>query len=299
MTLTRPLPPTPIAVSTRSSPGLFRDLLTLTKPGITASNTLMAGVGLVLGTSASHPASAVLAPTLVGTALVVAAASTFNMVLERETDALMERTRSRPVAAQRIAVGCAWAFGAVLAALGLLLLGAFTNAAATATATFGLVGYSFIYTPLKQRTPFALHIGALPGATPPLIGVLAVDVSAFATGLALMALLYAWQFPHFLAISMRRERDYDRAAIATWSVMRGHTSTRRLAVVTAWALPLLGIVLAVAASMTAAGSALTVAIGLYVAMATLRKPWISATFFATLVYLPGLMAVVALDVFLR
>lgn len=296
--MTRP-PPQSQALEASASTPTFRDLVALTKPGITASNTLIAGAGLLLAGAelgaSDAGATPLIGPTLFGTALVVAGASAFNMVLERESDRLMSRTSERPVAAGRVTPGLACVIATALATLGLVWLASFTNALATTMAALGLVGYAFVYTPLKRRTPLALHIGAAFGATPPLIGALAIGPKGLAAGLSLAALLFVWQFPHFLAIASRREADYRRAGLRAWSVTHGADSTRRLASATAWTLPVLGGLLPFSTGLSAPSGVLVAALGLYLALATASPRWEGRTFVASLVYLPALTAALGLD----
>lgn len=273
-----------------------RDLWRTTKPGITISNTLMAIAGCAsawpAAASSDDLAAAAFATT--GTALAVAAANTFNMVLEHRKDAQMERTRDRPLAAGRLRPSQAWLFGAALSlAAGLIL--AQTTLAATLIGLAAIVAYAFIYTPLKAKTPHALFIGAIPGATPPLIGALAMGKDGLGVGLALFALLFFWQIPHFLAIATRRVDDYRKAGLRPFPVVSGDALTRALsrtaalALIPASALPWL----AGAMSPTAALGLAT--LGLYLAASSFRSRWVSPTFIASLVYLPAFTAVALID----
>jgi len=155
-----------------------------------------------------------LAITCLGTALVASGASAINQVDERDTDRLMHRTRTRPVAEGRIGPGEGRIIALVLSAVGLLLLrvGASTAAALVALAT--LVTYALIYTPLKRRTSLATVVGAVPGALPPLIGWSAAGGSLLgAAPWSLFLLMFLWQLPHFLAIAWMYREDYARAGL--------------------------------------------------------------------------------------
>ncbi len=166
--------------------------------------------------------------TLVCTGLVVAAANALNMVYEADADALMSRTRDRPLPRGRLAE--AQVVRAVFVALGLGMLGLlFVDALAAALAFLAFASYVWLYTPLKRTTPHALYVGTLPGAIPPLIGYASVthgrlDVAA----LALFALLAVWQVPHFLAIAVFRRAEYQRAGFQVFTVCRSRREVRFL-----------------------------------------------------------------------
>jgi heme o synthase len=171
-----------------------------------------------------------LAVTCLGTALVASGASAINQVDERETDRLMNRTKSRPVAEGRIgpAEGRALALGFSAAGLLVLRLGSTTTAAMVALVT--LVTYAMIYTPLKRRTSLATVIGAVPGALPPLIGWSAAGGSlAGAAPWSLFLLMFLWQLPHFLAIAWMYREDYARAGLPMLPVVdpRGVLTSRQ------------------------------------------------------------------------
>lgn len=158
--------------------------------------------------------------TCAGTALVAGGAAAFNQVAERDTDALMTRTRKRPVADKRMSPGEGHTVGAVLSAAGLLLLWFYTNPTATAVALATLVSYVLFYTPLKRRTSFAAVVGAVPGALPPMIGWAAASGSIAALGgWSLFFIMFVWQLPHVLAISWMYREEYGRAGLPVLPVM--------------------------------------------------------------------------------
>jgi protoheme IX farnesyltransferase len=161
-----------------------------------------------------------LALTCIGTALVAAGAAAVNQVQERDVDALMARTRHRPVAEGRMRPTTGIALAAGMTAVGLGLLGAGSNAVATTVALATLLIYVLVYTPLKRRTSLATVVGAIPGALPPLIGWAAVKGSiAGLEPLTLFALMFFWQLPHFLAIAWMAREDYARAGLPMLSVL--------------------------------------------------------------------------------
>lgn len=273
-----------------------RDLWRTTKPGITVSNTLMAIAGCASAwpTTASTGALATAALATTGTALAVAAANTFNMVLEQDRDAQMTRTRDRPLAAGRLRPHHAWLFGAALSlAAGLTLCQ--TTLPATLIGVFAIAVYAFVYTPLKAKTPHALFIGALPGAAPPLIGALAMGEHGLPVGLSLFTLLFLWQVPHFLAIATRRVDDYRRAGLRPFPVVSGDALTRALSRTSALALIPASALPWLAGQMSPIAALGLAVLGLYLAASSLRDRWVSPTFIASLVYLPALTAVALID----
>jgi protoheme IX farnesyltransferase len=188
------------------------DLAVLLKPRIASFVFLAALVGgwLALGRGAELWPLAEAALWITCTA---GAASVFNQVLERDTDARMERTRHRPLPAGRIGVGAAIGVGAGLAALGTAGLALRFDPLAAVLALLTLLTYALVYTPLKRVTTFNTLVGALPGAMPPLLGHVAATGEVGVWGAALFALLFVWQFPHFLAIAWIYREDYARAGL--------------------------------------------------------------------------------------
>jgi protoheme IX farnesyltransferase len=166
---------------------------------------------------------------LVATALVVGAANALNMYAERDSDALMRRTASRPLPSGRLSPEMALGFGVLAASLGLNVLGVVAGGLACGLTLLAFVSYVFVYTPLKRVTPHALVVGALPGALPPLIGYAAVRGTLGWPALFLFAVLFVWQMPHFLAIALFLREDYRRGGMAVYSVARGSQATVRAA----------------------------------------------------------------------
>jgi heme o synthase len=177
--------------------------------------------------------------TLVGTALVVAAANALNMVYEADADALMSRTRDRPLPRGRLAPGPV--VRAAFISLGAGTLGLLAvDALAAALAFLAFASYVWVYTPLKRTTPHALYVGALPGAIPPLIGYASVTHGWLdAPALVLFALLAVWQIPHFLAIAVFRRTEYERAGFKVFTVCRSRSEVRRLMLV--WSVALFAV----------------------------------------------------------
>lgn len=182
-----------------------------------------------------------LATACVGTGLVAGGAAAFNQVSERDVDALMTRTQSRPVAAGRLSVLEGRLVGTVLALVGLGVLVALVNLEAAAVALATLVSYVFCYTPLKRKTSFAAVIGAVPGALPPMVGWAANGGSLTDLGgWSLFLIMFVWQLPHVLAISWMYRDQYRAAGVPVLPVIDQHGGmTGRQALL--WAMTLLPI----------------------------------------------------------
>jgi len=186
----------------------INDFVELSKPRM---NFLVLATTLVGFCTDAHIVTdwRLLAPTLIGTALCAAAASALNQAWEHRHDALMVRTRLRPIPAGKIAPIEATLFGLILALLGTTALLLLVN---PLTATIGgltIICYVMLYTPLKRRTTLCTIIGAIPGALPPVMGWTAVHHSLGPGALALFAILFIWQIPHFLAIAILYKNEYS------------------------------------------------------------------------------------------
>jgi len=145
-----------------------------------------------------------------GGSLITFAANTFNQVLERDYDKLMKRTENRPLAAGRMTVSTAVMIAGFLSLAGITLL-AFFNAWTALLGTISLISYAFVYTPMKRVSPIAVFIGAIPGALPMAIGVVAWQGEITSLAIALFAIQFLWQFPHFWAIAWVGHDDYTNA----------------------------------------------------------------------------------------
>ena len=200
----------PLAVQSGRRPRTaFQDLVALTKPRLNVLVVATSAAGYYMGAAGTVTALPMLR-AVAGTALVAAGAAALNQLYERDTDALMGRTRLRPLPDGRVSPHDALIFGTALAVSGLLAL-AFTNALAAILAVTTLVVYLAIYTPMKRRTPGATLVGAVPGALPPLIGWAAGSGSASFGGWTLFAIVFLWQIPHFMAIAWMFRDDYRKA----------------------------------------------------------------------------------------
>jgi len=190
----------------------LRDLITLAKPEVTALVLAATAIGYTLGSGTSVDGAGLLA-VLVGTGLVSAGTAALNMFIEREADKRMQRTAGRPLPSGRMRPSTALVYGIVLSLVGGVVLWLRANPLSSVIALATLASYLLVYTPLKSRTHLCTVVGALPGAAPPLIGWAAARGSLGAEAWTLYAILFLWQFPHFLAIAWMYRQDYARAGM--------------------------------------------------------------------------------------
>jgi protoheme IX farnesyltransferase len=204
-----------------------RDLLALTKPRITSVvlATTAAGIAVAPIPVGGHVGLHRVVLSLAGMVLIVSSANALNMWWERETDGRMARTKDRPLPAGRMAPGAALVFGLALGISALPLLLA-VNGLTALLGLVALVMYVAAYTPLKRHTTLALLVGAVPGAMPPLMGWTTVTGTLGAGGLLLFGVLFLWQLPHFIAISLFRREDYARAGLKIVPVERGDRAAK-------------------------------------------------------------------------
>ncbi|HKQ99679.1 MAG TPA: heme o synthase [Pyrinomonadaceae bacterium] len=184
----------------------------LTKPRITFLIVLTAAAGFCLGAKGRLDYTR-FAHAMIGIALLSSGIATLNQYMERELDALMRRTMTRPLPSGKLGAIEALVFGAALTLMAEVYLALLVN---PLTAMFGLTviaGYLFMYTPLKTRTTLSTVVGAFPGAMPPLMGWTSAADDVTVGAWVLFAILFLWQFPHFLAIAWMYREDYGRAGI--------------------------------------------------------------------------------------
>jgi protoheme IX farnesyltransferase len=204
----------------------LRSYADLTKPRLLPL-VLLTGVPVFGLAAGGFPAPGFAALVLGGIALAAASANALNSMLERDVDALMERTRNRPVPAGRIAPAAALRFGVVLAVLSTALLAAVGGGAAAGLGLAGILYYVFVYTLwIKPRSAWSAVIGGAAGAVSPLIADAAVNGSVGLPGLALFAIVFFWQPPHVWAIALYRKRDYQAAGIPMLPSVAGDEPTR-------------------------------------------------------------------------
>jgi len=269
------------------------DYWALTKPEVNFLIVICTFAGFYLG-HPPHPEHfpvVRLIDTLLGTLLVASGTGTLNQYLERRFDALMRRTAIRPLPAGRIKPRPALAFGTLLASAGAAYLAVAVSVPASLLAIFALVTYLFAYTPLKRKTPLCTLVGAFPGAIPPLIGWAATGTLSL-QALAIYAVLFLWQFPHFMAIAWMYREDYAHAA---YLVLPCENQCRFVAWVTL--LPTLGLVVLSLAPTPLARAGLACRIGVLLlssglvycgAQLGLRRSTLAARrlLLASIVYLP-------------
>lgn len=212
--------------------------LELTKPRITFLIVLTAAAGFVLASPAQVDYVA-LAIAMIGIALLSSGIATLNQYIERDLDGLMRRTAERPLPAGKLVAWEALVFGTGLTVLAQTYLAIFVN---PLTALLGLVviaGYLFGYTPLKTKTTLSTLVGAFPGAMPPLVGWAAARGDLSVEAWVLFAILFLWQFPHFLAIAWMYREDYARAGILMLPVVEktGRITAQQIVIYTVMLLP--------------------------------------------------------------
>jgi protoheme IX farnesyltransferase len=218
------------------------EYLALTKPRLLPL-VLFSGVPALWLAQGRWPSLELTVLTLVGTALAAGAANALNSYLERDRDAQMARTRTRPLPSGKLDPRRALAFGLVLGALGTLVLWASAGFAAAAIALAAILFYVFVYTLwLKPRTPFAVVVGGVSGAIAPLIADAAVNGHVSAAGWILFSIIFIWQPPHFYAIALHHREDYAEARFPMLHDRIGEDATRWRIVL--WTLALLPATLA-------------------------------------------------------
>jgi len=224
----------------------LRDYYTLTKPEVNLLILITTSAGYYLGSAGALKISG-LVDTLIGTLLVASGTGTLNQFMERTYDAQMRRTAKRPLPSGRIRANEALLFGVLLSLAGGLYLFVLVNALAALIAIATLLSYLLVYTPLKRKTALCTLLGAVPGAMPTLIGWAGASGSVDRSAWFLYAILFLWQFPHFLAIALMYREDYDRAGYQMLprfdidgSFTRGEIVTFTVALVITTMLPAVG-----------------------------------------------------------
>jgi protoheme IX farnesyltransferase len=207
----------------------MRDYIELTKPRITWLILMSTAVGYFFGHHGAWNFWPVL-HTILGTALIASGTAALNQWYEREADRKMRRTADRPIPSGRLSAGRALIFGILLSVAGFAELAFGLNWLSAFLGLFTLLSYLFLYTPLKQRTPLSTLVGAFPGAMPPIIGYAAASGILDAQAWTLFAILFLWQFPHFLAIAWMYREDYERAGIRMLPVVQpsGEATARQI-----------------------------------------------------------------------
>jgi protoheme IX farnesyltransferase len=277
------------------------DYVALAKPRLNVLVVASSAAGYYLG-SPSAPELTPMLLAVCGTALVAGGAAILNQVYERDTDALMQRTRLRPLPDHRVKTEEARVFGVVLSVAGTAILALAANLLAALVAVTTLVIYLGVYTPLKRRSAISTLVGAVPGALPPLIGWTAARGAIDAGGWTLFAIVFLWQIPHFMAIAWIYRDDYRRAGFPMLPVIEPDgLRTGRQAVL--YALALVPVSLVPALVGVAGVAYFWFALVLGVAFLALSARFAAsrsegrarALFYGSLVYLPLIWAVMILD----
>jgi len=274
--------------------------LELTKPRIVTMVAATAFAGF-WSASAGAPDLARLARAILGVVLLAAGTFALNQYLERDVDALMRRTRGRPLPAGRLGPLDAKRFGWSTAAAGIVVLGS-VNLLSALIGAATLVAYLFVYTPLKTITPHSTLVGAFPGAAPPLLGWAAARGELSPEAWSLFAILFLWQFPHFHAIALLYRDDYAAAGIRLWPVtdLTGTVVYRQITWFTICLLPvsLLPALLGAARPIYAIGVLILGGAFLWLAIrASARKarPDAQRLLLGSVIYLPALLALLILN----
>jgi protoheme IX farnesyltransferase len=200
----------PNSLSLQGLSSKLRDYFTLTKPEVNLLILMTTSAGYYLASRGPFHFAGLI-NTLAGTLLVASGTATLNQWMERTWDGQMRRTASRPLPSGRVSTREAFWFGILTSVVGGLYLALAVNGLAALLAVSTLLSYLLIYTPLKRKTPLCTLLGAFPGAMPTLIGWAGASAGLNRSALFLFALLFLWQFPHFLAIAMMYREDYSRA----------------------------------------------------------------------------------------
>ena len=291
------------------------DLVQLAKPRITLMVVITTAGGLWLahrtgGTSLGRTDASVaiswftILATLLGTALIVGGANALNMYLERDIDRKMTRTANRPLPSGRLSSKVALWFGVILSSISVPILAIGVNSLTALLAVLANVSYVLAYTPMKQRSHYALLVGAVPGAIPPLLGWTAVTGRIDAAGLVLFAILFLWQVPHFHAITLFRKGDYARAGLIVMPNVTGEEAVRHSIVRYTLALVLTTFLL-IPLGVAHRGylvSAIALGVGfltwgLFGLRGEPSKRWAKSLFAYSIVYLVFLFASLAIDPF--
>jgi protoheme IX farnesyltransferase len=273
----------------------------LTKPRITFLIVLTSAAGFALASPGRVDYRALLS-AMFGIALLSSGIATLNQYMERDLDALMRRTADRPLPSGKLLPWEALLFGAGLTVLAEIYLAVMVNPLCGVLGLTVIAGYLFAYTPLKTRTTLSTAVGAFPGAVPPLIGWAAARNSIGIEAWVLFAILFLWQFPHFLAIAWMYREDYSRAKILMLPVVEpdGRVTAQQIVVYTLLLLPvsLLPTVLGISGKIYLYGAIILGLLFLYSGVRTAfskSRQEARRLLLASVIYLPLLFILMVLD----
>ena len=289
------------AVGQQRSGNIVLDHIALTKPRLNFLVVASSAAGYYLA-SANNVPGWLMAQAVAGTALVAAGSAVLNQLYERDTDALMRRTRQRPLPDGRLSNIDALIFGIALSLAGVVTLAVRANLLAAGLALATLIVYLVVYTPMKRQSPLSTIVGAVPGALPPLIGWTAARGTVDAGGLSLFAIVFLWQIPHFMAIAWMYRDDYSKAGFPMLPVIEpdGRRAGRQALI---YALALLPVSLMPTWAGVSGWIAFAIAAVLGIALIVLSARFAAARtdqsartlFFATITYLPLLWTALIID----
>jgi protoheme IX farnesyltransferase len=210
----------------------------LTKPRIAFMLVLTSAAGFYLGMEGGFN-TVLFLNSMIGITLLAFGVATLNQVIERRTDALMERTAKRPLPSNRLSTAEALIFGLLQCAIAELYLAFLVNGITALMGLVVIVGYVLVYTPMKTRSSASTAVGAIPGALPPLMGWTAATGIISAPAIVLFLILFLWQFPHFLAIAWMYRDQYKKAGILMLPVVEpeGRITARQIVIFAAMLLP--------------------------------------------------------------
>jgi protoheme IX farnesyltransferase len=291
-------------MTTLSSPLLYpssvRDYVTLLKPGVMSLVVFTGLAGMVAAPGHLNILQQLL--TLFCISLGSGAGAAINMWYDRDIDAVMARTQKRPIPSGRIAPDDALAFGLILSAFSVMIMGLALNWVAAGILAFAIFFYAVVYTMwLKRSTPQNIVIGGAAGAFPPMIGWAAVSGDVTLTSIILFLIIFLWTPPHFWALALFRSGDYAKAGVPMMPVVEGHPHTKKLMVIYTFllvactvSLPLLGL------SGWLYGAAAAVLGGIFIhhvirVQKSEGDKWAKKTFGFSIVYLFALFTALMID----
>jgi heme o synthase len=286
-------------LSAQATPSRLADFYELTKPRMNMLVSITTMVGFCIASRDGINWFRLL-NTLVGTFLTASSAGVINQFIERDLDQLMPRTQNRPLPARRISPTEALLFGIALGAVGIAYLAIAVNALTASLAAFTLISYLALYTPMKRYSTLNTVIGAVPGAIPPVMGFAAATGGISAQAMAMFGILFFWQMPHFLAIAVLYKRDYDLAGFKMLPCVDEALTARQMVIYSLALLPvsLLPFPLGMAGTVYFTAAVLLGLAFLSFAIscaATRTRLDARKLFFASIIYLPVLLAIMMID----
>ncbi len=281
------------------SPSFISDLIDLTKPRLSALVILTATLGLFMAPGEITFFNGLI--SILATSALVAGACTINCYVEKDIDKLMTRTKNRPLPGGRLDSKVSLYIGIALIFVTLPLLYIYANLLTMILGIIATIFYIFIYTPMKLKSTWALFMGAIPGAMPPLMGWTTVTNNLDQMGLVLFGLLFIWQLPHFLAISIFHKEDYDNAGIQIVPTLEGIGPTKiRIYLYTLMLFAVVFLPLSINSlskgylwpALIVSGLFLILTfMGLIYNTDALNKKWAKNYFWGTLIYLPSILVI--------